>query len=661
MSDSLIYERFDAVYVPPMEYHDIEETLLQNRCVIISGTAENGKTFTSVKLLWEIHKMGYKIWYVREGAHNSDDLVTGLTEQRESLRKSVVYFEDPVGQTHYTANRKFEDNILGITGALKGLDVFLIVTMREDIYYKFNPIGKDDLRKFLKRIGIHSYDYDKRKKILRQWASVMNCPWLRDRNFLQIIDKELKGEYNLPTPLNIKDFARETREHDSISDSVQIQKILRDISRRTPERFAREIKEMLDTDRRAEALFLCFPFFSSWFPAGYVKSKYLELVNEVLQVVDDDFIFERVGSTFKDKVEISEYVRYVHASYLGALPLALTDQNDIPTQFNTKIFRNVALKLSKNGMARLDVAKTIADNIELLTDDMKELLINILGREGARKLILINRSQTDTGGLHIDKKTWDILGKEGVFLLGSVTSFKNSDIELASLPDDVEFDWKVVWDYLTELEKRYGIEMVYSFLGSILSISKSKDRKELFFYYDLLQKVTDAEICTYVLQRRRSFQDIVYHFSEDEVLKKIIDNHGEAYLRERLKSFIEREYLVEWTQDYFKATQHLALSEMPRRRISFDTKLLGHIELVAGRLNSLWIRDSASEIVGLVQDHFITESPKSRSVAAGILYHVMRPLNSNAASIIQSILGVNPVTTYKYAGRIRKILNKHDG
>lgn len=55
-SESLLYDRFEEVYVPPIEYPEIEKTLKEYRCVFITGTAEYGKTYTSINLLWEYYE-----------------------------------------------------------------------------------------------------------------------------------------------------------------------------------------------------------------------------------------------------------------------------------------------------------------------------------------------------------------------------------------------------------------------------------------------------------------------------------------------------------------------------------------------------------------------------------------------------------------------------
>jgi hypothetical protein len=44
------------VYVPPIEYDEINATLKTERIVFITGTKEYGKTFTAVRLLYEYFK-----------------------------------------------------------------------------------------------------------------------------------------------------------------------------------------------------------------------------------------------------------------------------------------------------------------------------------------------------------------------------------------------------------------------------------------------------------------------------------------------------------------------------------------------------------------------------------------------------------------------------
>jgi hypothetical protein len=270
----LIYEKFEDVYVPPIEYEEIENNLKEHRCILI-GTAEYGKTYTAIKLLWEYFKKDYVPNYVDEGSKKATNMIEKLAPLDEDLKSNVIYFKDPVGKLEYKHNEEFEESIGSIIDALGSLDVYLIVTMREEVYQEFKRIGKKDLENYVKKlnIGNHSYDYEKRKEILQRWATVMDCKWLENENLRDIVLESIRKEVKLPTPLNIKDFIMATGEmgkRDIINDKELLDLIDKE-SEKTPERFARDIEEMKQHGEIDKILFLCFPFISDSFSCDFVK------------------------------------------------------------------------------------------------------------------------------------------------------------------------------------------------------------------------------------------------------------------------------------------------------------------------------------------------------------------------------------------------------
>src|SRR5918912_2976439 len=107
-------------------------------------------------------------------------------------------------------NKQFEKSIGSIISGLGHLGLSLVITMREEIYQKFNPIGKEHLDKYIRKLNIanRSYDPNRRKDMLCRWATVMNCKWFQDENLREeVLDYIAYDETKLPTPLNIKDFA----------------------------------------------------------------------------------------------------------------------------------------------------------------------------------------------------------------------------------------------------------------------------------------------------------------------------------------------------------------------------------------------------------------------------------------------------------------------
>jgi hypothetical protein len=110
------YGRIDEVYVPPLEYEDMAETLKEKRFVFITGTSEYGKTFTAVRLMWEYYNSGYVPGWIKGGE------LTERIEVREKLENMcaelkpghIIYFEDPFGRTKYERREGLErENLRG--------------------------------------------------------------------------------------------------------------------------------------------------------------------------------------------------------------------------------------------------------------------------------------------------------------------------------------------------------------------------------------------------------------------------------------------------------------------------------------------------------------------------------------------------------------------
>jgi hypothetical protein len=118
----LIYDKFEDVYVPPIEYDQIQETLKRNRCILIIGTAEYDKTYTAINLLWEYCKSNHMPKYIEEGSIQAAEIIKKLKQIDESLKNAIIYLEDPVGKTEYRSNKELEESIGSIISALGNLD-----------------------------------------------------------------------------------------------------------------------------------------------------------------------------------------------------------------------------------------------------------------------------------------------------------------------------------------------------------------------------------------------------------------------------------------------------------------------------------------------------------------------------------------------------------
>jgi hypothetical protein len=374
---SFVHERFEDVYVPPIEYEEIEKNLKEFKCVFITGSPEYGKTYTSINLLWEYYKNDnhYIPMYVEEGSKDSTDIIRKLSELNEIIKHHIIYFEDPLGKTEYKSNKEFEESIDSIIDGLRTLDVYLIVTMREEIFQKFNPTGEIDPKKYVKKlnIGNNSYNFEKRKEMLLRWATVMKCTWLQDENSKNELLEAMRYEIILPTPLNIKDFAMATASHNVIEEK-ELLEILYSKSQRTPTRFAREIEEMKEHEEIDKILLLCFLFISEQFSVDFVKVEYDKLL--AVFGIKNGYTFERARIKLQDKIELSNYIGFSHPSYSEALRYLLLEDG-IPTEINSEFFSKVLMNLSDNKDAASNVASAVAANFTELPENVQNLLFKL--------------------------------------------------------------------------------------------------------------------------------------------------------------------------------------------------------------------------------------------------------------------------------------------
>jgi tetratricopeptide (TPR) repeat protein len=523
---SPIYDRFEDTYVPPIEYDEIEKTLKDSSCVFIIGTAEYGKRYTAIKLLWEYYQTGYTIRYV-EDSQEIDQMVRKLTDQNPSLKHSIVYFDAPLGKIDYKANGEFEESIGIIIPALSRLDIYLVVTMRGEIYQKFDPLGKKELEKHVKKmiIGNHSYDYEKRKEMLLRWASLKKCKWLQDEKLKAKVLEVIKNEIKLPTPLNLREFTSATAE---ILDETEILKILDSKSQRTPERFAKEIK-LMSVDKM---LFLCFPFVSERFSIDFVKENYYKLV-KVLDAEDYAWKFDTVLEWFKDdKVDISyiysddikikgnvvvfdvpaekfltdpemqlevvkllknqkldtaskegsrSRIKFSHPSYFEAIQFVISEETNVTKEGKIpfhNILSSLLINLADDEFAVSAVCNTVASNFDRLPKDVQNLLFKLADNAYSAGSVAIAVSDY-----------FDRLPKDVQNLLLKISGNKEANVAMASalsrnydkLPEEIrEILFKL--SYINDKKAELMSYAIFPYLGKIIKdFAKEESAMDTWF------------------------------------------------------------------------------------------------------------------------------------------------------------------------------------
>jgi hypothetical protein len=409
-SGSKWYDRIDRVFVPPVKYKDIIKTLEEDQIVFIVGTPEYGKTYTAVRLLWEYFCKGYEPIWAKGGELSQRMRARERLEEIENeLRPPcVMYFEDPFGSSAYEGRSGLEREIGTIIDYIQtAKNVKVVVTSREEVFKQFKKEHSSfvELEKFEKKLNMksHSYDHQKRRKILTSWAKAKGCKWLQDDMLRKAVEKSV-NEGMLATPLSIRDFVASTI---NVTKIDELRKKLEEKSIESSRSFAKEIAGMSDD----KVLFLSFPLIADY-PVDLVALGYVKAVKEL--DIKDSWDFEEVLNWFEDdKVTVSEgKVGFSHSSYVEAMNYLLFEKGrphrikdifsrlllclgESDSRFARCIPRVIAenfdslprnvgdllRKLAENDLVTWSVARAVAENFCKLPEDIRNLLAELAKKD----------------------------------------------------------------------------------------------------------------------------------------------------------------------------------------------------------------------------------------------------------------------------------------
>lgn len=376
-TDNKLYERIVDVYVPPIEYKDMEKTLRVKRFLFITGTREYGKTYTAVKFLWEYYKKGYEPKWIK-----GDEPLERL-EVRKRLEsidlelkpRHIIYFEDPFGKIKYERRENLEREIGTLIDTVNQVDdVYVIVTSREEIFKEFKKeaLSTKELEKFEQKISIKkpSYDQNKRIKILLNWAEAEGCKWLENYTIKKSILKLMENEGILSTPLSMKDFAITTVKTENKDELIRL---IHEKSMETSKQFAQEIMHM----KHDKLLFLSLIFIPNKIEIDLAEKKYNEL--KIKLNLDQPWEFTRLLNWFKkDKINLHEKkLEFSHPSYYGAFSYLLVEEEN---SVNKEIFSKVFHELSEHNKIAAYVASIIVFYYNILPTNVQEILFRISGK-----------------------------------------------------------------------------------------------------------------------------------------------------------------------------------------------------------------------------------------------------------------------------------------
>ncbi len=371
---SRLYGRIDEVYVPPAEYEDIQKTLEEKRILFITGTQEYGKTYTAVRLLWEYFCRGYEVEWVKGGEeYERVEVRKWLEDVRAKVAPHrIVYFEDPFGRTRYEEREGLKKEIGTIIESVRNVeDGYVIITSREEVFKKFEKekLADVDIKKFEESLNLKkpSYDYGKRKEILRKWAVEESCGWVENGRLKKVVFGEIRDERKLTTPLKLRAFAVATI---GVVEKDRLREEIRRKSGETARAFAEEIMNMTQD----KMLFLSFLFVAGY-RADFMRSTYEEMVEE-LELVDA-WDFDEILQWFRDdkvRVGVGRLVEFSHPSYSEALKYLVGGDSSSKREYR-QIFESLLLRLAEKDEAAEGVAWTLAKNFDRLPEEIRNNLL----------------------------------------------------------------------------------------------------------------------------------------------------------------------------------------------------------------------------------------------------------------------------------------------
>ncbi|BDZ67953.1 hypothetical protein [Methanobacterium ferruginis] len=275
----------DRVFVPPDEYNDIKQTLMNKKIVFITGIPGYGKTYTAIRLLWEYFENGYIPYWISGKDPKEREEVRDLLANIETIleEKTIFYFEDPFGKTRYERRDDFRERINHIIQSIDNIeDSYVVITSRKDIFENFmkESYSKKDMEDFEHELNLiqPSYGIEKREEILEKWATEKGCLWLEIKEIKDFIIQSLNKK--LPTPLSIYDFVHATIKKINI-DEIKTELIL---NSETPTKaFADDIIGLCDAGYEDRILFLSFMFILEYKGVDFIRSEYNKMKKMIMK------------------------------------------------------------------------------------------------------------------------------------------------------------------------------------------------------------------------------------------------------------------------------------------------------------------------------------------------------------------------------------------
>jgi hypothetical protein len=406
-SRSSWYRRIDRIFVPPNEYKNIIDCLEKWKVVFLVGDPEIGKTFTSLRILWEYYSQGYHpIWY--SGSELGERIkIRQIMSDCKIVENSVVYLEDPFGKTRFEDREELRRTIGSFLSRIQVLNARVLITSREEVFKQFNreKLSQSDLQALTveMRLMKPSYDRKQMETILLNWATEFGCNWLQRDDIRSFIIAKMVG--TLTTPLSLRDFALASKD---ITDVNTIESLIKEKSREVKEAFAEEIAKM----NKEKIMFLSLVYILHLLKTEKIKTIYNDKCHKFRldsETNPFDYLLDHFESRISQGKDDAAF-KFAHPSYeeglvlswnkIGVKPLLLKLVNELVKDNDwfvrglcgfclTKNFSDISFKdegtaiikavlHDKNADARNGVAEAVRYFFGDISDELAFDLLNIM-------------------------------------------------------------------------------------------------------------------------------------------------------------------------------------------------------------------------------------------------------------------------------------------
>lgn len=272
----------DRVFIEPIEFDRIEESLKRDHIVVVSGPPGFGKTYLALRLLWLWFNEGYTPKWIRvdtdpKNGKESEDKLERFCDNLEAkiTDNDIVYVEDPFGSASFTKNETLIKRLSATLDYVKRKDTHLIITSRKDVLEEFVKVcyqpGKLRILEHELNFIAPSYDYEKRKEICERWAEEKACLWLRQDTLKDYVLDALQDSSLLPTPLSIHDFINATV---SIEAKDPLYEKICEYSLDSWASFGREVLNLCESGRDDRILLLSFVYIFGSSSLSFLETEY---------------------------------------------------------------------------------------------------------------------------------------------------------------------------------------------------------------------------------------------------------------------------------------------------------------------------------------------------------------------------------------------------